>query len=50
MYSVGVGGILNIVVVHMRSDPQSWMGWERADALVVEALLRPTLDRLAVHI
>ena len=43
------GGILKIVVVQMRFDPRSSMGAERADALE-QALLRPTMDRLAVHI
>ena len=43
------GGVLKIVVVQMRFDPRSSMGLERADALV-QALLRPTMDRFAVHI
>ena len=49
IYSVGVGGILKIVVAHWRYDPRSLQGWERADALV-QALLRSTMDRLVVHI
>ena len=42
------GGILKIVVMHMRYDPQSSTGLERADALV-QALLRPTMDSLPVY-
>ena len=43
------GGILKIVVVQMRFDPRSVIGSEQADTLV-QALLRPTIDRFAVHI
>ena len=43
------GGILKIVVVQRRFDPQSSTGLERADVLV-QALLRPTMDRLVVYI
>ena len=43
------GGVLKIVVVHICFDPRSSMGWEWADALV-QALLRPTMDRFVVHI
>ena len=43
------GRTLKIVVVQMRFDPRSSTGWERVDALV-QALLRPTMDRFAVHI
>ena len=49
MYSVGVGGILKIVVGQMRFDPRSSTGTEWADALV-QALLRPTMHRFAAHI
>ena len=49
IYSVGVGGILKIVVVHQRYDPRALTGWEQA-AASVQALLRPTMDRLVVHI
>ena len=43
------GGILKIDVVHMRYDPQLSTGSEWANALV-QALLRPTMDSLPVHI
>ena len=43
------GGILKVLVVHLRFDPRSSTGSEGADALV-QALLRPTMDRLVVHI
>ena len=49
IYSVGVGGILKIVVVQICFEPLLSTGWERAAALV-QALLRPTMDRLVVHI
>ena len=43
------GGILKTVVVHTRYDPQSSTGSEWVDMLV-QALLRPTMDSLPVHI
>ena len=49
IYSVGVGGILEIVVVQMRFDPRSSTGWEQAAALV-QALLTPTMHRFAANI
>ena len=49
IYSVGIGGIPKIVVGHRRYDPRSSTGWERVDVLV-QALLRPTMDRLVLHI
>ena len=49
IHSAGVGGILKIVLVHWHYHPRSLTGWEWAAALV-QALLRPTMDRLVIHI
>ena len=35
--------------MHLHYDPWLSTGWERADAFV-QALLRPAIDRLVVHI
>ena len=43
------GGILKTIVVHMRYDPWSSTGSERADASI-QILLRLTMDSLPVHI